>query len=220
MSGEKRKKRKGRKQYALTMIAWFAVLLLGNTVLNIAPIFPSQAWRLVERRLCIDRTRVIWQEKTGLEQWKEHGYYLAANEDVAVFAELEFFLGYGWEYRDCYLIDQNPQEPIHARWYRSFSATVNGPVNKNEFFLVGYVNSADVTAVEYEIHWGNDTVTTVEIPPEDYVYDGGDRYYVYDGYELVRDCRAGTLEYDIWDIYAVARDSQGEVLYRESLMGY
>ena len=217
MSRQKSKKIRGRRQSALRIMAWLVILLMLNTALNVAPLFRFQALRKVEREGGIDGTRVIWQQETHGILRGEKQYFLSANDDVALVSHMEFTWGYGWSCGNVYLLSRNTKDPISAKWIRSYSGN-RYIVDENVLFLTGYVKSESVATVEYRLCWGNGTETVVEIPEESYIYDGDQRYYFHDESAAVELFAMGEdFAYHIIDIYAIAKDAQGNVLYEESI---
>ena len=78
--------------------------------------------------------------------------------------------------------------------------------------------SDQVASVEYQILWGDYSESTIVIPAEDYIYAEGKRYYVYDGCDYVRQFSEENIQNSfIYDITAIARDVQGEILYQQSI---
>ena len=212
---EKSKKKLGRKQYALTILSRLALLLGLNIVLNVAPLFPFQGRRVMEEGAGISPTHVIWEETAHKGKWDGDYRYLAANEDTAVFSRMRFHWGYGWESSFTYLMNQHTPDPIHAKWIREYGSGRGG---YNFFYLVGYVASDQVASVEYQIDWEDYSESTIVIAEEDYIYEDGKRYYVYDGCDYVRQFSEEDIQSSfIYDITAIARDARGEILYQRSI---
>ena len=212
MSRRKSKKKRGRRQEALTIIRWLAILLGINTVLNLAPIFSFQGRRIMEERAGISRTHVIWEETEQKGKWDGDYRYLAVNDDVAAFSWMQFGWGYGWVPGNTYIMNHYTKDPIYAKWIRSYGG------GENIFYLVGYVASDQVASVEYQICWGDYSESTIVIPAEDYIYEDGKCYYVYDGCDYVRQFSEENIQDSfIYDITAIARDNQGEILYQRSI---
>ena len=211
MSREKSGKKKGRRQRALTFMVWCAVVLAINTVLNIAPLFPFQGRRMQERRQGIDETRVIWEETEDGGKWDGEYYYLAVNEEVALFSCQQFSIGYGWESGGAKLLDLHPETPVSAGWLyeRSEGAT--------SMYVIGYVKEDAVASVEYRILRADDMVDTIAIRPDDYIYDGEQRYYVCNAAEQLMERSPEDPGYKIFSIHVYARDAEGNLIYQEKL---
>ena len=208
----RQKKQPGRRQRAHRAMVWIAVLLVINIAVNIIPIFPFQARKKMESAWELDTTQVIWEEEKDFGRWDGNYHCLAVNEEVAVFYNTHWFDIYGWLTDVVRFLNKGTSSPLYAEWSGQYSRDYH-----DTMWFMGYVHSAEVDSIEYQLIWSDDITEVYQIPNEAYLQDGADQYYVYDtGVCMFRDdlARPGH-SYMVVEVLVIAKDVNGVVLHEE-----
>ncbi len=211
---EKRVRKRGRKQRALWCLLWIVILLLGNSLFHVIPMFRFQARDNLEIQYGLGQTHVVWEETADRGRWDGKLHCLSADDTTAIFYNLHYIPLFGWEGSVIQLLNKNTTEIMDASWSNYYSRDYHPTI-----WVMGYVASDQVACVEYSFIWDDEVVETYRIPEEAYVWDGEDRYYVYD----TRDCLSaddpvyGNPYGYVSDVIVVARDAEGEILYQKKL---
>jgi len=171
MSGQKSVRKRSRRQKALLAIAWGVCLFVLNLECNLIRIFPFQARRQLEISWEIEKTKVIWEAPSVATDGRR--YFIAVNEDVAVFGGRKWTWSYGWNIFGVRLIPRNIQEPMYAT-----EMTIVSFDERYAVHLLGLVKDDEIATIEYQKRWEDGAIKEMEIAEESYIYHGDERYYV------------------------------------------
>ena len=211
---EKTVKKRGRKQKALRCLLWMGILLLFNTVFHGLPLFRFQARNTMEIEFELEKSHVIWEETANQGWWNGKTHCLSADSDTAIFYNMHLVPFYGWENGVLGLLNKNTSEVIDALWDSHYDAD-----NHRTMWIAGYVASDQVAYVEYTFIWEHEIVETYLVPQEAYVWDGNDRYYIYDtGTSLYSEDGLYGNEYGrLSNVIVIVRDEKERIIYQKSL---
>ena len=211
---KKQVRKRGRKQRALRCLLWIVILLIVNTVFHGLPLFHFQARDNLEIQHELGKTHVVWEETAERGWWDGKFHCLSADDNVAIFYNMYHEPLFGWEGMKIQLLNKNTTGILDAAWSNQYNANYHKTI-----WAMGYVASDQVACVEYTLIWNDEIVETYPIPEEDFVWDGTDRYYVYDTGECMFRVDPATEgdEVMISDVIVTARDKAGEIIYQEYL---
>lgn len=207
-------KKRGRKQSALRCLLWILILLMLNTVFHGIPLFHFQARDNMEIQYGLDQTRVVWEETAERGWWDGKFHCLSVNDNMAVFYNLHGYTIAGWYSSVIQILNKNTTEILDAAWSGQYDADYHKTV-----WAMGYVASDRVECIEYTFIWSEKIVETYLVSDEHFVWDGEDRYYVYDtGASMFMENPASPgEEVMISDVIVTARNGSGEIIYQKYL---